>query len=79
MVGGGAKLPKIVEEAKKELKVTVRHGKPQGVVSPQSDPAFLGVIGLLLGAARDGYYGRGSYAGAGFLQKVRRVFRPFIP
>ncbi|HCM36520.1 MAG: cell division protein FtsA [Candidatus Wildermuthbacteria bacterium RIFCSPLOWO2_02_FULL_47_9c] len=79
LVGGGAKLPKIVEEAKRELKVTVRLGKPQGVVSPQSDPAFLGVIGLLLGAARDGYYGRGSYAGAGFLQKVRRVFRPFIP
>src|SRR3990167_5660382 len=79
LVGGRAKLPKIVEEAKRELKVTVRLGKPQGVVSLQSDPAFLGVIGLLVGAAADGHHGRGSYAGAGFLQKVRRVFRPFIP
>ena len=79
LVGGGAKLPKIVEEAKRELKVTVRLGKPQGVVSAQSDPAFLGVIGLLLGAARDGYYKGGSYAGAGFLQRVRHVLRPFIP
>ena len=79
LVGGGAKLPKIVEEAKKELKVTVRIGKPQGVVSLQSDPAFLGVIGLLTGAANDGNRGGRIHVGSGFMHYARRLLKPFIP
>ncbi|OHA64982.1 MAG: cell division protein FtsA [Candidatus Wildermuthbacteria bacterium RIFCSPLOWO2_01_FULL_48_29] len=79
LVGGGAKLPKIVEEAKRELKVTVRLGKPQGVVSLQSDPAFLGVIGLLVGAAADGHHEGGIHMGTSLMQNVRRMLRPFIP
>ena len=79
LVGGGAKLPKIVDEAKKELKVTVRIGKPQGVVSLQSDPAFLGVIGLLVGAAGDGRQEGGIHMGTSFMQNVRRMLKPFIP
>lgn len=79
LVGGGAKLPKIVEEAKRELKVTVKLGKPQGVVSLQSDPAFLGVIGLLVGATADGHHEGGIHVGTGLMQNVRRMLRPFIP
>ncbi|MEK7542157.1 MAG: cell division protein FtsA [Patescibacteria group bacterium] len=79
LVGGGAKLPKIVEEAKKELKVTAKLGTPKGVVSLQSDPAFLGVIGLLLGAAGDEHHTGRSLGGAGLIQKIRRILKPFIP
>ncbi len=79
LVGGGAKLPKIVEEAKKELKVAVRLGTPQGVVSLQSDPAFLGVIGLLVGAAAHSSQGRSIRMGFGFLKQIKRVLKPFIP
>ncbi len=78
LVGGGAKLPKIVEEAKKELKVTVKLGTPHGVVSLQSDPAFLGVIGLLVGAAANGHYRR-SYGTPGIVRYVKRILKPFIP
>ena len=79
LVGGGAKLPKIVEEAKKDLKVTAKLGMPQGVVSLNSDPAFLGVIGLCVGVAESEHHKGGSHIGAGLLQKLQRVFKPFVP
>lgn len=80
LVGGGAKLPKIVEAAKKDLKVTAKLGMPQGVVSLNSDPAFLGVIGLGVGATEgERHKGGGGRAGAGFMHKIQRVFKTFIP
>lgn len=79
LVGGGAKLPKIVEEAKKNLKVTAKLGMPQGVVSLQSDPAFLGVIGLAQGAAESERRGGKRKMGFGFLRQLKRILKPFIP
>ncbi len=79
LVGGGAKLPKIVEQAKKDLKVTAKLGTPMGVISLNSDPAFLPVIGLLVGAAEDEYQGGKRRINFDFLQRVKRILRPFIP
>lgn len=81
LVGGGAKMPKIVEAAKKDLKLTCKIGTPMGIVSFHSDPAFLGAMGLVVNAA-DGDYKRGrsrAGIGSGILQKVKRWIRPFIP
>jgi len=79
LVGGGAKMPKIVEAAKKDLKLTVKTGTPIGIMSFHSDPAFLGVMGLVVGANESGYKKGGIRIGSGLLQKVKRWVRPFIP
>lgn len=79
LVGGGAKLPKIVEQAKKDLKVTAKLGTPMGVISLNSDPTFLGVIGLSVGAAEDEYQGGKRRMNFDFLQHVKRILKPFIP
>jgi cell division ATPase FtsA len=72
-------MPKIVEAAKKDLKLTVKIGTPTGIVSFQSDPSFLGVMGLVV-SALDSDYKRGrSNPTKGLLQKVKRWVRPFIP
>lgn len=79
LVGGGAKLPKIVEEAKKDLKVMVKLGAPRGVISLNSDPSFLGVIGLLLGVAEpEGRLGKRRMSFP-ILQQLKRMLKPFIP
>jgi cell division protein FtsA len=79
LVGGGAKMPKIAEAAKKDLKLTVKTGTPIGIVSFQSDPSFLGVMGLAVSAADSDYKKGKNSGGRGLLQRVRRWIRPFIP
>jgi cell division protein FtsA len=79
LCGGGAKLPKITEFAKKELKLSVRIGTPRGLTVMQDDPAFLGVYGLLAWATEEQAFGgeiRKSARAAGFL---KRLFKSFIP
>ncbi|MFC1789702.1 cell division protein FtsA [Patescibacteria group bacterium] len=48
LTGGGAKLPKIAELAKKELKLSSRIGKPRGFSEGVNDPALATVCGLVL-------------------------------
>ena len=75
-------MPKIVEAAKKDLKLTVKTGTPIGIVSFHSDPAFLGVMGLVVQAVdSEPRKGRGNVMGmgSGILQKAKRWVRPFIP
>ena len=79
LVGGGAKLPKIVEPAKKDLKLTVRIGTPHGVISSNADPLFFGAMGLVVGGGETEYRGRGDSLGAGLMRKVKKIFRIFIP
>ena len=79
LVGGGAKLPKIVDFAKKDLKLTVKIGTPSGIISLNSDPAFLGVMGLVVAGADSEYQGGRSRIAAGLIQKIKKVFKPFIP
>jgi cell division protein FtsA len=79
LVGGGAKMPKIVEAAKKDLKLTVKIGTPMGIVSFQSDPSFLGVMGLAVSGVDADYKKGRSNPTRGLLQKAKRWVRPFIP
>lgn len=84
LAGGGAKLPKIVELAKKELKLPCRVGKPIGF-DDANDPAMAAVCGLILIAAdteniNDGPEGGfdlsfGRNAGS----KIKRLFKAFLP
>ena len=79
LCGGGAKLPKITEFAKKELKLPVRIGTPRGFTTVKEDPAFLGVFGLLVGATEAQELRgetRNPARAAGFLKKL---FKSFIP
>jgi cell division protein FtsA len=77
--GGGAKLPKIAEFAKKELKLPVKIGSAKGLITLQEDPAFLGVLGLLVGHLQDEEstsVTQKSSRTAGFLKKLLKSFIP---
>ena len=77
-VGGGAKLPKLVDFAKKELKLSARIGIPHGVLVSEAKPEFLGVIGLLVASGETEGQGEGS-RGTGIWNRVRKLFKAFIP
>lgn len=79
LAGGGVKLPKIVEVAKKEIKLPVKIGTVQGIFSPQEDSSLLEVMGLLLRAAsfKEGF--GGSHISFGFLKKIKQIFQVFVP
>lgn len=84
LTGGGAKLPKIKELAKKEFRLPCRLGFPQGFSSPQDDPRFAAVCGLVLRGAdlesgKTEWAGDFSVPGRGFSSKVKKIFRIFIP
>jgi len=80
LTGGGAKLPKIVELAKKELKLPCRIGLAQGFFPSQEDPSLSTVCGLILcgldleeeGISRLRF-------GQGIGAKIKRIFKIFIP
>ncbi len=79
LVGGGAKLPQIVEFAKKELRLPVRIGSPQRMIGMPLDPRFLGVIGLVIGAS--GFPGKEGKRTMQlpFLKHLKKVLKGFIP
>jgi cell division protein FtsA len=82
LAGGGAKLPKIVEIAKKELKLPCRVGKPQNFPALEGDPTLATVAGLVLEGA-DLETERASASsrlpGSGIGNKIKRIFKIFIP
>lgn len=78
LVGGGAKLPKIVDVAKRDLKLTVRIGAPRGILMPHADPVFFGAMGLVLGGGELEYRGGGGIGDA-LIQRAKKAFRIFIP
>ena len=78
LTGGGAKLPKMVELAKKELKLPAKLGKPQGI--PElDDPNLSTVCGLVLGGADLEEEKIGPPLGKGIGNKIKRIFKIFIP
>ncbi len=77
LVGGGAKLPRIVDLAKRELKLPCRIGKPKGFVGLEEDPRLAVVCGLVLGGIGSGRE-FGDF-GRGLISKVKKFFRIFIP
>lgn len=81
LTGGGAKLPKIVELAKKELKLPCRIGKPRGFLGLNGDPSLATVCGLVLGGvdSESPLVFPGSRIGKGIIGKIKGFFRVFIP
>ncbi|MBZ9572301.1 cell division protein FtsA [Patescibacteria group bacterium] len=79
LTGGGAKLPKIVDLAKKELKLPARIGTPQGFFPSQEDPALSVVCGLVLLGADLESEGPSFSFGKGIISKLKKIFKIFIP
>ena len=84
LTGGGSKLPKIVDFAKKELKLSCRIGKPQGFLNFEKDESLSTVCGLVLGGVDlEGERGEAAlqtfFFGKGIGNKIKRIFKIFIP
>lgn len=81
LTGGAVRLPKIVELAKKELKLPVRIGLPQGIAGLNGDPAWSTVAGLILeGMDLESEGSRTTpVLHNGAVKKIKKFFRIFIP
>ncbi|MBZ1345189.1 MAG: cell division protein FtsA [Candidatus Nealsonbacteria bacterium] len=77
LTGGGAKLPKIKDFCKKELKLPCRIGLVQGLFPPQDDSALSSVCGLVLAGA-DLEKENQIFQG-GFMDKIKKILKNFIP
>ena len=88
ITGGGARMPEIVKLAKKVLNLPAQIGFPKelnGVVDKVDDPSFATAIGLIMwDADENGMFSSGksrfklpSFGGIG--QKVRKIFKTFLP
>ncbi len=80
LTGGGSKLPKITELAKKELKLPCRIGVPQGFLGLEEDTALSSVCGLVLHGAdlEEDIYKHSSF-GKGIFNRLKKIFRVFVP
>lgn len=82
LTGGGAKLPKIVELAKRETKLPVRLGIPAGLIGLEEDSTLSTAAGLILEGA-DLEDGDGVGGGAAFRDdiggKIKKAIKFFIP
>ncbi|MBI4138363.1 MAG: cell division protein FtsA [Candidatus Wildermuthbacteria bacterium] len=79
LCGGGAKLSKIAEYAKKELKLPVRVGVPQGLLALETDPSFLPALGLLVGGEDFEGARSGSSPFGKILSSFRKMLQSFLP
>tara|TARA_Y100000310_G_C20686239_1_gene819204 strand:+ start:180 stop:1382 length:1203 start_codon:yes stop_codon:yes gene_type:complete len=76
--GGGARLPKLVEFAKKELKLPAKIGNPQGVVIAEKDPSLFVVLGLLQeGIPKEQEIH--SKKPSSVMRIIKKLFTSFIP
>ena len=89
LTGGGAKLPGLVDLAKKELRLPVQIGYPLNistVIDRVDDPAYATAVGLVMWAdeylASSGV-GMGRFASkilqAASMDKIRKFFKQFLP
>lgn len=86
ITGGGAKLPFLVDLAKRVLKLPCQIGFPQelefeGIIDRINDPSFASVAGLVLWGkdALEGGGGRKPFSGAGVGAKIKKIFKIFLP
>ncbi len=80
LTGGGAKLPGIKELAKKELKLPCRIGVSQISPAFQEDPSLSSLYGLILeGVDSEEEQGNFPNPGKGIRNKLKKMFRMFIP
>jgi len=76
LAGGGAKLLKIKESAKKSFKLPCRIGKIAGFFPEIKDPQLACACGLVLGA-KESFEHESSTNG--IVQKIKRILKNFIP
>lgn len=89
LVGGGAKIPGIIDLAKDKLRLNVQIGYPQdidGLVDKVDDPNFATVVGLIhkaLGMRDKGdekkIFMPALSSGHGMVSRMKRFFRNFLP
>ena len=80
LTGGGAKLPKIVELAKRELKLPARIGLPQNWPGLERDASLSTVCGLVLTVSETGDEERGPHIlKRGAMEEFKKIFKTFIP
>lgn len=91
LTGGGAKLPGLIEVAKREFKLPAAIGYPQGIVSAidrVNDPVYTTAVGLVMwgiGLAQQGKGGSGPIHIPGGNQikevtgRVKKLFKSLIP
>jgi cell division protein FtsA len=77
LTGGGANLPKIVELAKKELKLPCRIGKPLFFSDLEDNLSFAVACGLVLRGAEEA--GSDSKSLKKIIDKIKKPFQVFIP
>ncbi|PIQ98279.1 MAG: cell division protein FtsA [Candidatus Nealsonbacteria bacterium CG11_big_fil_rev_8_21_14_0_20_39_9] len=81
ITGGGAKLPRITELAKRELKLPCKIGKPRGISDLEEDPSLSTVCGLVLQGLDSQGENPPMLGGfkKGVSDKAKRIFRFFLP
>ena len=89
LIGGGAKIPGIIDLAKDKLRLNVQIGYPQdidGLVDKVDDPSFATVVGLIHRALeiRERRDGKDIFmpvlsSGHGIFSKAKGFFRNFLP
>ncbi len=84
-VGGGSKLPGIIDLAKEKLKLPCQVGFPlelKGVVEKVDDPAYACCVGLMLWGL-DSETGKGHFGflrqGGPAVDKIKKWFKSFLP
>jgi len=79
LTGGGAKLPKIKELAKKELRLPTRIGSPEEFTSTIENPSFSVCAGLVLWGQDLETEKPSSFFKKGLISKFKKIFKAFIP
>jgi len=82
LTGGGAKLPKITDLAKKELKLPCRIGKPLNFFGLEDEQIFATACGLVLRGIEEKSWSATNLfpmTEGRLINKIKRLFRIFIP
>jgi cell division protein FtsA len=79
LVGGGAKIPGIIELAKKELNLPCTVGKPKGFIGLTKDPSLATLCGLALIGSSSEDEGSGPSVFKDLGLKLKNFFKNFIP
>lgn len=87
LVGGGAKIPGIVDLAKEKLRLPVQIGRPQnleGIVDQVDDPSFATVCGLIISALNDETRASSKRTldflpAAAFTGRIKKWLKSFMP
>lgn len=81
LTGGGSRLPKLKDFAKKELKLPVHLGNISGFAESLEDPTFAVCAGLVLMAQEpiDGRKLNFAVNNSGFGSKLKKILEKFVP